>query len=139
MDITSPARIRRSKYPVDFFVIFRPDPLDFAAFLITVPPLIKKEPFRFTDAKGQRTWTAQGGGVVDEQLLSERIQIERKQFFFDLKQNPRGKFLKITEDVGGRRDTIIIPSTGLSAFRDSIQKAIEANFDAPNVEDFVGS
>ncbi|MDD4735504.1 MAG: PUR family DNA/RNA-binding protein [Kiritimatiellae bacterium] len=73
---------------------------------------------------------------MDEQLLSERIQIERKQFFFDLKQNPRGKFLKITEDVGGRRDTIIIPSTGLPAFRDSIQKAIEANFDAPNLEDF---
>ena len=64
---------------------------------------------------------------MEEQLLSERIQIERKQFFFDLKQNPRGKFLKITEDVGGRRDTIIIPSTGLSAFRDTIQKAIEAN------------
>lgn len=64
---------------------------------------------------------------MDEQLLSERIQIERKQFFFDLKQNPRGKFLKITEDVGGRRDTIIIPSTGLPVFRDTIQKAIEAN------------
>jgi len=68
---------------------------------------------------------------VDEQLLSERIQIERKQFFFDLKQNPRGTFLKITEEVGGRRDTIIIPSTGLAAFRDSIQKAIEANVEEP--------
>lgn len=71
---------------------------------------------------------------MDEQLLSERIQIERKQFFFDLKQNPRGKFLKITEDVGGRRDTIIIPSTGLPAFRDTIQKAIEANLCIPEVD-----
>jgi len=64
---------------------------------------------------------------VDDQLLSERIQIERKQFFFDLKENPRGRFLKITEEVGGRRDTIIIPSTGLDAFRDTISKAIEAD------------
>ncbi|MBU0676729.1 MAG: PUR family DNA/RNA-binding protein [Verrucomicrobia bacterium] len=64
---------------------------------------------------------------MDSELLSERIQIERKQFFFDLKENPRGRFLKITEDVGGRRDTIIIPSTGLSDFKETIQKAIEAD------------
>lgn len=68
-----------------------------------------------------------GERVVDNQLLSERIQIERKQFFFDLKENPRGRFLKITEEVGGRRDTIIIPSTGLDLFRSSIEKAIEAD------------
>jgi hypothetical protein len=62
---------------------------------------------------------------VDNDLLSEKIQIERKQFFFDLKENPRGRFLKITEEVGGRRDTIIIPSTGLDLFRSTIDKAIE--------------
>jgi hypothetical protein len=64
---------------------------------------------------------------VENVLLSEKVQIERKQFFFDLKENPRGRFLRITEDVGGRRDTIIVPSTGLEAFRDMIQKAIEAD------------
>jgi hypothetical protein len=64
---------------------------------------------------------------VDDQLLSERIQIERKQFFFDLKENPQGRFLKITEDVGGRRNTIIIPSTGLEAFRDTVDHAIKAD------------
>lgn len=68
-----------------------------------------------------------GGRVVENQLLSERIQIERKQFFFDLKENPRGRFLKITEEVGGRRDTIIIPSTGLDLFRTTIDKAIDAD------------
>lgn len=73
---------------------------------------------------------------MDDHLLSERIQIERKQFFFDLKENPRGRFLKITEDVGGRRDTIIIPSTGLDVFRDMINKAIEVDKETPvqNVE-----
>lgn len=63
---------------------------------------------------------------MDNVLLSEKIQIERKQFFFDLKENPRGRFLRITEDVGGRRDTIIVPSTGLEEFRAVIQRAIEA-------------
>jgi hypothetical protein len=63
---------------------------------------------------------------VDNVLLTEKIQIERKQFFFDLKENPRGRFLRITEDVGGRRDTIIVPSTGLEEFRAVIQRAIEA-------------
>ena len=58
-------------------------------------------------------------------LLSEKIQIERKQFFFDLKENPRGRFLKITEDVGGRRDTIIIPTTGLEQFRAMVEQVIQ--------------
>lgn len=49
-------------------------------------------------------------------ICSERIQIERKSFQFTLKENPRGRFLRITEDVGGRRDSIIVPATGLDEF-----------------------
>ena len=64
---------------------------------------------------------------MDTLILNEKIQVERKLFFFELKENPRGRFLRITEDVGGRRDTIIIPSTGLDLFRDTIEKAIEAD------------
>lgn len=62
--------------------------------------------------------------------MSDRIQIERKQFYFDLKENPRGRFLRITEDVGGRRDTIIIPSTGLEQFMDVISRAIKVSQEA---------
>jgi len=64
---------------------------------------------------------------VDNELFSDRIQVERKQFYFDLKENPRGRFLKITEDVGGRRDTIIVPSPGLRDFLSCVKKAIEAS------------
>ena len=60
-------------------------------------------------------------------LLSEKIQVERKQFFFDLKENPRGRFLKITEDVGGRRDAIIIPTTGLEDFRAMLEQVIQVD------------
>lgn len=50
-------------------------------------------------------------------LRTERIQIERKAFIFSLRENPRGRFLRITEDVNGRRDTIIIPAPGLEDFK----------------------
>ncbi len=59
-------------------------------------------------------------------ILSERLQIERKQFSFELKENASGRFLRITEDVGGRRDTIIVPATGLPDFRDAVDRASSA-------------
>ncbi len=64
---------------------------------------------------------------MDTTLLAEKIQIERKQFFFDLKENPRGRFLRITEDVGGRRDSIIIPATGLEQVKVILEGIIRAN------------
>lgn len=66
---------------------------------------------------------------MDNELFSEQIQIERKLFTFDLRENPRGKFLKVTEDVGGRRDAIIIPATGLHEIRDVVERAIAVNDD----------
>lgn len=64
---------------------------------------------------------------VDTQLLSERVQIERKQFFFDFKENANGRFLKITEEAGGHRDTIVIPASGLPLFRETIERVMAAN------------
>jgi hypothetical protein len=61
---------------------------------------------------------------ADKMISSERVQIERKQFFFDFKENTSGRFLRITEDVGGHRDTIIVPATGLQVFRDSLDHII---------------
>ena len=58
----------------------------------------------------------------DETLRSEKLQIERKTFVFTLKENPRGRFLRITEDVAGRRDTIIVPAPGLEDFLRMIEE-----------------
>ena len=49
-------------------------------------------------------------------LHTEKILADRKVFFLDLKQNNRGKVLKITEDVGGNRDTIMVPAEILGDF-----------------------
>jgi hypothetical protein len=67
----------------------------------------------------------------EETLKTERLQIERKSFVFALKENPRGRFLRITEDVGGRRDTIIVPATGLEEFREMIAEMTKASAETP--------
>ncbi|HEX7653369.1 MAG TPA: RNA-binding protein [Verrucomicrobiae bacterium] len=64
--------------------------------------------------------------VQEDTLKSSDLQVERKNFVFALKENPRGRFLRITEDVGGRRDTIIIPSTGLAEFKRVIDEMVKA-------------
>lgn len=69
--------------------------------------------------------------VVEDTLKSGEIQIERKNFVFSLKENPRGRFLRITEDVGGRRDTIIIPSTGLADFKKLVDEMVKAADEIP--------
>lgn len=67
----------------------------------------------------------------EETLKSEKIQVERKTFIFTLKENPRGRFLRITEDVGGRRDNIIIPAPGLEDFKRVIDEMVKASGDLP--------
>ena len=69
--------------------------------------------------------------VSEETIRSEKIQIERKTFVLTLKQNPRGRFLRITEDVNGRRDTIIVPATGLEEFRKLIDEMVRAADETP--------
>ena len=69
--------------------------------------------------------------VNEDTLRSENIQIERKNFVFTLKENPRGRFLRITEDVGGRRDTIIIPAPGLPDFQKILNEMVTAAEELP--------
>lgn len=71
------------------------------------------------------------GSGQEETLQTTKVQIERKTFVFTLKENPRGRFVRITEDVGGRRDTIIIPSTGLEDFRKAFEEMMTACEDIP--------
>src|SRR5206468_1800996 len=58
-------------------------------------------------------------------IASEKIASDRKIFFIDLKENDRGRFLKITEDVSGRRDTIMVPMAALPEFVTALERLIE--------------
>ena len=58
-------------------------------------------------------------------IASEKLSSDRKLFFLDLMENHRGRFLKITEDVGGRRDTIILPAEGFKEFLEALERLVE--------------
>ena len=59
---------------------------------------------------------------MDSDLLhTEKILADRKVFFLDLKENQRGKVVKITEDVAGNRDTIMVPAEILGDFIAALQ------------------
>uniref|UniRef100_A0A0E0JGM6 Transcription factor Pur-alpha 1 n=1 Tax=Oryza punctata TaxID=4537 RepID=A0A0E0JGM6_ORYPU len=60
-----------------------------------------------------------GGGVGgDVELVSKTLQFEHKLFYFDLKENPRGRYLKISEKTSATRSTIIVPVAGVAWFLD---------------------
>ena len=66
-----------------------------------------------------------GEKTTSDPLASEKITIDRKIFFLDLKENNRGRFLKITEDVGGRRDTIMLPAEAFRDFAEAFARLVE--------------
>tara|TARA_B100000900_G_scaffold289670_1_gene248551 strand:+ start:517 stop:732 length:216 start_codon:yes stop_codon:yes gene_type:complete len=55
-----------------------------------------------------------------EVLHTEKILADRKIFFLDLKENARGRVVKITEDVSGNRDTIMVPAEILGDFIEAL-------------------
>ncbi|XP_006645732.2 transcription factor Pur-alpha 1 [Oryza brachyantha] len=59
-----------------------------------------------------------GGGGGDVELVSKTLQFEHKLFYFDLKENPRGRYLKISEKTSATRSTIIVPVAGVAWFLD---------------------
>ena len=64
---------------------------------------------------------------MDNVIGSKQLQIERKFFHVELRENDRGKFLRITEEAHGRRNTIIVPSTGVDEFTAAIGDVLAAN------------
>ena len=65
------------------------------------------------------------GSFGESRLLNRSIQVERKHLTFSLGENPLGKFVRITEMVSGRRNSIIVPLPGIEEFRDAVNGVIE--------------
>src|SRR3954471_22400698 len=81
--------------------------------------------------QGGHSHSAPKQSVVEDTLRTDKVQIERKTFVFTLEENPRGRFLRITEDVNGRRYTIIIPATGLEDFKRIFDEMTRASAETP--------
>jgi hypothetical protein len=69
--------------------------------------------------------------VQEDTLESREMQIERKQFQATLKENPRGRFVRITETASGRSNSIVIPSTGLRDFQKLLEDMARAASEIP--------
>jgi hypothetical protein len=66
----------------------------------------------------------------NDPIHTEKIVTDRKIFFLDLRENDRGRFIKITEDVRGRRDTIMVPCEVLDDLIESLQEIASIDRDA---------
>jgi len=63
---------------------------------------------------------------MDQIIASRELQVERKHYFIEFRENERGSFLRITEESHGRRNTVIVPSTGLNEFNAAVDAVIVA-------------
>ena len=57
---------------------------------------------------------------MDNLIEARELQIERKHFHVEFRENDRGRFLRITEDSQGHRNVIIVPISGVDDFADAI-------------------
>jgi len=64
-------------------------------------------------------------------IASRELQVERKHFFIEFRENDRGRFLRITEEAHGRRNSVIVPSTGAAEFTTLLSEVLNAAEQAP--------
>jgi hypothetical protein len=61
-------------------------------------------------------------GTKSRVLESEKLHIENKTLFLDLKENEGGRFLQIAELSNDRRSTVVIPFSGIELFLETLKK-----------------
>lgn len=60
----------------------------------------------------------QRGSSDEKELASQQIQIQSKRFYIDVKENQRGRFIKLAEvGVGGRKSRIIMALAAAAEFK----------------------
>ncbi len=55
-------------------------------------------------------------------IASEKLHIENKTLWVDLRENNRGRFMQIAELSNDRKSTVVVPLSGLEVFIESLQK-----------------
>ena len=58
-------------------------------------------------------------------IATEKVMVDRKIFFLDMKENHRGRVLKITEDVAGRRNSVMLPAEAFGDFVAALERLVE--------------
>ncbi|MFZ4386533.1 MAG: DNA-binding protein [Chthoniobacterales bacterium] len=65
----------------------------------------------------------------DQILESCELQVERKFFRLEVRENDRGRFLRITEENQGRRNTVIVPDSGFADFARAVNEVLATQVD----------
>ncbi len=65
-------------------------------------------------------------------LSSKTIKIENKKFHFDLMENHRGRYLRITEKSGGK-SSIVIPESGIEEFKEAFLEFLKETEESESV------
>jgi hypothetical protein len=62
----------------------------------------------------------------DTLIAAQDVDVERKHYRVELRENVQGRFLRITETAAGRRNAVIIPEPGIGEFMTALQNVAGA-------------
>mmetsp|Transcript_47629 Transcript_47629/g.126300 ORF Transcript_47629/g.126300 Transcript_47629/m.126300 type:complete len:216 (-) Transcript_47629:61-708(-) len=65
------------------------------------------------------------GDAEEIEIRRNTMQIEQKRIFLNLRENARGRYLRIVEVTGNNRSTIIVPASGLQQFRAILDEFVD--------------
>jgi hypothetical protein len=69
--------------------------------------------------------------IQEDTIKTAELQIERKLFLITIRENARGRFLRITEETTRQRNSIIVPESGLEEFAKVLGEMAEASTGTP--------
>ncbi len=61
-------------------------------------------------------------GTRSRIIASDKLHIENKTLFVDLRENSRGRFMQIAELSNDRKSTVVVPLSGLEMFIESLKR-----------------
>lgn len=85
----------------------------------------------------EHAWYWGLGQGEEQELASKMLQIQSKRFYLDVKENPRGRFIKVAEiGADGRRSQIYLALSTAAEFRDHLSTFSDfyASLGPPNPE-----
>jgi hypothetical protein len=86
-----------------------------------------ERPSPFERARGP--YQQQRQAMEEEVLLSRDLQVERKTYKLSLRENARGRFIRITEIAAGRQNSLILPASGMEEFARVLAEFVNAPAD----------
>ena len=66
-------------------------------------------------------------GPKSRLISSEKLHIENKTIFIDLKENEGGRYVQIAELSNDRRSTVVIPLNGCGVFIEALSKVVASD------------